>query len=109
MMRTLTALILLPLLLPAAGRTQTAPPATGQRTVPEKLICHYDPSTMAEAPVFSPDSRRVAYEAQVGEKWFVVVDGKDGKAYYGFAEGQKSSSIPPALFITSLLGSPQRG
>jgi hypothetical protein len=31
--------------------------------------------------IFSPDSKRVAYAARVGKKWFVVVDRKEGKKY----------------------------
>ena len=31
--------------------------------------------------IFSPDSRRVAYVAQRGNNWFMVVDGKPGPAY----------------------------
>ena len=38
-------------------------------------------STNPSGPVFGPDSRRVAYGAREGEKWFVVVDGKEGKSY----------------------------
>lgn len=32
-------------------------------------------------PIFSPDSKRVGYGAGVGDKRFVVVDGKEGKQY----------------------------
>ncbi|MBN1918200.1 MAG: PD40 domain-containing protein [Verrucomicrobia bacterium] len=35
----------------------------------------------ASAPVFSPDSRRMAYAAADGAKWFVVLDGQEGKHY----------------------------
>jgi hypothetical protein len=35
--------------------------------------------------VFSPDSKRVAYAARRGSMWVVVVDGVEGKAYYGIA------------------------
>lgn len=38
---------------------------------------------------FSPDSQRVAYEAQLGEKWIVVVDGVEGKGYDGFLRGSQ--------------------
>ncbi|MEW6416877.1 MAG: hypothetical protein AB1480_02010 [Nitrospirota bacterium] len=33
------------------------------------------------ALIFSPDSKRVAYQAIEGDEWFVVVDGKEGKRY----------------------------
>jgi len=36
---------------------------------------------------FSPDSRHMAYAAKVGEKWTVVVDGKEGKQYDRFTAG----------------------
>jgi hypothetical protein len=36
--------------------------------------------------VFSPDSKRVAYGARLGEKMFVVVDGVEGKEYYGIGK-----------------------
>jgi hypothetical protein len=32
-------------------------------------------------PTFSPDSKRFAYTAIVGEKQFVVLDGQEGKQY----------------------------
>jgi hypothetical protein len=38
-----------------------------------------DPEGSKGTPVFSPDSRRVAYVAQLGGKEFVVVDGVEGK------------------------------
>jgi hypothetical protein len=34
-------------------------------------------------PIFSSDSKRAAYAAHSGDKWFVVVDGKTGKKYDG--------------------------
>ncbi len=44
-----------------------------------------DYDTMAGEPVtFSPDSKRVAYAANRGGKWSVVVEGKEGRAYDGF-------------------------
>ena len=39
------------------------------------------------APIFSPDSKRVAYLAVLGDKWFVVIDGEEGKRYDGFVRG----------------------
>ena len=38
-------------------------------------------------PVFSPDSKRVAYAANRGGKWLVVVDGMAGKEYDGILAG----------------------
>ena len=38
-------------------------------------------------PIFSPDSKRVAYGAGVGNKRFVVVDSKEEKQYDGIAKG----------------------
>jgi Tol biopolymer transport system component len=38
-------------------------------------------------PIFSPNSKRVAYLASRGEKWFLVVDGLAGEAYDGIGEG----------------------
>jgi Tol biopolymer transport system component len=41
---------------------------------------------VAFGPIFSPDSRRVAYEARVGSKWTVVADDGEGKSYDGIGE-----------------------
>ncbi|HOK09763.1 MAG TPA: hypothetical protein PLJ10_08895, partial [Candidatus Hydrogenedens sp.] len=42
---------------------------------------------MEGSPIFSADSRRVAYSAKRGGKWFVVVDGEEGKEYDGIGAG----------------------
>ena len=39
-----------------------------------------------EALVFSPDSRRLAYPAQRGTRWHVVLDGKEGEPFGGIGE-----------------------
>jgi acetyl esterase/lipase/Tol biopolymer transport system component len=50
----------------------------------EKLICHIDTSAWEkESLKVSPDSKRLAYAARTGNKWFVVVDGKEEKQYDG--------------------------
>jgi hypothetical protein len=36
---------------------------------------------MGQPPVFSPDSKRVAYGVRAGKGWFAVVDGVEGKPY----------------------------
>jgi len=35
------------------------------------------------SPIFSPDSKRVSYDSQLGNKRFVVVDRREGKKYDG--------------------------
>src|ERR1022692_3744095 len=90
-MRTLKALLPLILLVPATGWAQTdaaSKPSRNRRTtVSEKLICHLDLSIVAEPPVSSPDSRRVAYVTHVGGKMAVVLDGKKGRSYPGIGLG----------------------
>ena len=41
----------------------------------------------AASLVVSPDGKRVAYGAQKGEKWRVVVDGQEGSEYDRIVEG----------------------
>lgn len=43
----------------------------------------------AASLVVSPDGRRLAYGAERGGKWFVVVDGVEGPGYDGFLKGSK--------------------
>ncbi len=53
------------------------------RKLTEKLLLktdNADPENFNNF-VFSPDSTRLAYEAEEGDKKFVVVDGKEGKRY----------------------------
>ncbi|MDL5502050.1 MAG: hypothetical protein QSU88_02435, partial [Candidatus Methanoperedens sp.] len=38
-------------------------------------------SILKHTLTFSPDGKRIAYAAREGDKWFVVVDGKEGKRY----------------------------
>ena len=56
------------------------------RIVSEKLIGKFHPSGIPESLKVSPDGKRVAYVAVsrgffTGNKWFVVVDGKEEKQY----------------------------
>ena len=58
------------------------------RIVSEKLIASIDSSSwIPESLKVSPDSRRVAYVATVGNKWSVVLDGKGEKQYDGIMPG----------------------
>ncbi|MCS7216069.1 MAG: hypothetical protein NZ826_08025 [Thermodesulfovibrio sp.] len=55
-----------------------------KRIVSERLIAQIDFSSwIKESFKVSPDSKRVAYVAGAGNKWFVVIDGKEGKKYDG--------------------------
>jgi hypothetical protein len=38
-----------------------------------------------DTPVFSPDSRRIAYGAERSHKWYMVIDGIASSPYYGLA------------------------
>lgn len=83
-MRTIEALLLLTLLLPAAGCKMTSAILNGGRGYSERLICHIedrDPENILLGAVSSPDSRRIAYVTLDGSKRAVVVDGKEGKLY----------------------------
>jgi hypothetical protein len=51
-------------------------------------------------PVFSPDSKHLAYMARRGGKWFVVIDGEEGKEYDGFLLGSKLVFDSPKSFHT---------
>jgi hypothetical protein len=51
-------------------------------------------------PIFSPDSKHLAYLARRGEKWFVVIDGEEGKEYDGFLLGSKLVFDSPKSFHT---------
>ena len=69
-------LTLFPLCLAVISYAQPKPP---EWTLSEKLVCNIDTSTwVKESLTISPDSKRVAYAAQAGNKSFVVVDGKNG-------------------------------
>jgi hypothetical protein len=32
-------------------------------------------------PVFSPDSKQILYAAKIGNKWYIVIDGKEEGQY----------------------------
>ncbi len=54
--------------------------------VSERYICEIDFSSwIKESWKVSPDSKRVAYVAEGGDKRFVVVDGEEGKQYDGIS------------------------
>jgi len=48
-----------------------------------------NPGIFVESLIISPDSNHFAYAAERGGKWFVVLDGKEGKEYDFFLRGIK--------------------
>ena len=66
------------------GISSFAQEKSANRIVSERLIGQIDFSSWIKKSFkVSPDSKRVAYAAKVGSKWFVVVDGKEEKQYDG--------------------------
>ncbi len=74
----------------------------------ERLVAQIDFfSWIPESFKVSPDSKRVAYAAQVGKKWLVVVDGKEGKQYDGIVTiggGKIVFDTPTNLHYLALKG-----
>lgn len=60
---------------------------TPNRIVTERLITKIHPSWIRETLKVSPDNKRVGYVTQVGNKKFLVVDGKEEKPYDGIMPG----------------------
>jgi len=87
-------LVLLPMAFVAACQQQPMPATptptpTREIIASQRLIVEIDVSSwIPESLKVSPDSKRVAYVAGVGNKWLVVVDGEEDKQYDGIrAEG----------------------
>ena len=95
-----------------AGTSRIEPSLSGKRFV----VLDGDEGTEYDNsgnPVFSPDSQHVAYRAMGGDRWFVVVDGFEGRGlepgdplhrateYDGFLRGSKltfrAPTEPPRL------------
>ncbi|HDQ00520.1 MAG TPA: hypothetical protein ENN22_15240 [bacterium] len=79
------------------------------RIVSERFIVQTDFSSwIIESLKVSPDRKRVAYAAQVGNKRFVVVDGKEEKQYDGIGiigGGRIVFDSPDSLHYLVLKGS----
>ncbi|MCK4419024.1 hypothetical protein KAV79_04385 [Candidatus Aerophobetes bacterium] len=79
------------------------------RVASERLIVQIDPSSwIRESFKVSPDSKRVAYVAEVGNKWFVVVNGEEGKRYDGIVTlggGRIIFDFPDSFHYLALKGS----
>ncbi|MBI4709544.1 MAG: PD40 domain-containing protein [Nitrospirae bacterium] len=59
--------------------------------VDDKEGKRYD-GILMNTPVFSPDSRRMAYAGQTDKKWIVVIDGKEEKQYDNIGAGSVTFS-----------------
>jgi hypothetical protein len=57
--------------------------ASPNREISEKLVGQTDSPWIRDSFRASPDNKHVAYTAQVGNKQWVVVDGKEGTQYDG--------------------------
>ncbi|HDQ00517.1 MAG TPA: hypothetical protein ENN22_15225 [bacterium] len=79
------------------------------RIVSERFIVQIDFSSWIQKSFrVSPDSRRVAYAAKAGNKWFVVVDGKEEKQYDGIVTlggGRVIFDSPDSLHYLAFKGS----
>ena len=61
---------------------QAARPPVPEEIASETLVAQVDLSSCKEQSfTVSPDCKRVAYAATRGNRWFVVVDGQEGKKY----------------------------
>ncbi|HLA36860.1 MAG TPA: hypothetical protein VJZ02_00155, partial [Candidatus Brocadiales bacterium] len=78
----------LSVLLVCVGIKVFAQEKSENRGVSERLIAQIDLSSWIKNTLtVSPDGKRVAYWAQVGNKRFVVVDGKEEKQYDDIVAG----------------------
>lgn len=77
---TFSLAVVLVFLVMVAGAQEKSP----NRIVSERLITEVDFSSWIP-PSFkvSPDSKRIAYVALIDNKWFVVLNGKEGRRYDG--------------------------
>jgi hypothetical protein len=57
------------------------------RSISEKFVAQIISSWIADSFKVSPNSKRVACVAKEGNKWCVVVDGKEGKQYDNIGKG----------------------
>ena len=101
------ALCLAVFLLICIGIAAWAGEKSLNRVVLERLIVQIDFSSwIRESFKVSPDSEHVAYAAGVDDKWFVVVDGEEGKEYDGFVGGGRIIfDSPDSLHHLALKGS----
>jgi len=76
------ALCLAVFLLVWAGIAAWAGEKSLNRVVSERLVVQIDTFLwIGESFKVSPDSKHVAYAAEVGSKQFVVIDGEEGRRY----------------------------
>ena len=78
----------LPVLLVCVTIVAWAQEKSVEREASERLVVRVDASSwISESFKVSPDSKRLAYAAQVGKRWVVLVDGQAGTPYDGIMTG----------------------
>jgi hypothetical protein len=84
-MRRLKYLLAILLMLIISGCNEvftTRPIAQAETVGSERLIGQIDFSSLTEGYIqVSPDRKRAAWGAKMGNRWNVIVDGKEGKQY----------------------------
>ena len=76
------AFVLLSVMVIGCSVPSSTPGPIRDSEVSETLIVEIDFSSLIQESFrVSPYSKRMAYSAQVGNKWFVVVDGVEDKQY----------------------------
>jgi Tol biopolymer transport system component len=75
-------------LLSVSGCAQRVREGEGIRLLTREVsLGKIHPGIIVESLTVSPDGKHFAYVARRGGKWFVVVDGKEGKEYDEIGEG----------------------
>jgi len=101
MKRWLMVVPLALVLLSVSGCAQRVREGEGIRLLTREVsLGKIHPGIIVESLTVSPDGKHFAYMARRGGKWFVVIDGEEGKEYDGFLLGSKLVFDSPKSFHT---------
>jgi len=87
LLAALCAIIQQPLSAEPEAADNPNPPALKLNTT-ETSLGKINEGRLVETLTVSTDSKRVAYVAECGDKYFMVVDGVEGKEYDGITRGR---------------------